>query len=77
MTKGIYNGYDIFKPDIKPIIFINYNGEEKNLAKISPGEKADILLDLILDPKSNKILVIDQPEDDLDNETIFNKVSQN
>ena len=45
MTKGIYNGYDIFKPDIKPIIFINYNGEEKNLAKISPGEKADILLD--------------------------------
>lgn len=74
VTKGIYNGYDIFKPDIKPIIFINYNGEEKNLAKISPGEKADILLDLILDPKSNKILVIDQPEDDLDNETIFNKV---
>ena len=74
VSKGIYNGYDIFKPEVTPTIIINYNGEEKNLAKISPGEKADILLDLILDPNSSKILIIDQPEDDLDNETIFNKV---
>ena len=74
VSKGIYNGYDIFKPEVTPTIIINYNGEEKNLAKISPGEKSDILLDLILDPNSSKILIIDQPEDDLDNETIFNKV---
>lgn len=74
ITKGEYNGYDIFAPKINPIITIEYNGQKKDIAKLSPGEKADILLDLILDPNSNKILIIDQPEDDLDNETIFKKV---
>lgn len=74
ITKGEYNGYDIFAPKINPIITVDYNGEKKDIAKLSPGEKADILLDLILDPNSNKILIIDQPEDDLDNETIFKKV---
>ena len=74
ITKGEYNGYDIFAPKINPVITIEYNGQKKDIAKLSPGEKADILLDLILDPNSNKILIIDQPEDDLDNETIFKKV---
>ena len=74
ITKGNYNGFDLFAPRITPIIIIEYNGEKKDIAKLSPGEKADILLDLILDPSSNKILIIDQPEDDLDNETIFKKV---
>lgn len=76
ITKGEYNGYDIFEPKIVPIITVDYKGEKKDIAKLSPGEKADILLDLILDPDSNKILIIDQPEDDLDNETIFKKVVQ-
>lgn len=74
VTKGEYNGYDLFIPNIIPNITIIYNGEGKDLSKLSPGEKADILLDLILDPNSSKILIIDQPEDDLDNETIYKKV---
>lgn len=76
ITKGEYNGYDICEPKIIPVITVDYKGEKKDIAKLSPGEKADILLDLILDPNSNKILIIDQPEDDLDNETIFKKVVQ-
>lgn len=74
ITRGKYNGYELNPPEINPTIILKYNNEDKDLSKISPGEKADILLDLILDPNSSKILIIDQPEDDLDNETIFNKV---
>lgn len=74
ITKGEYSGYDIYAPKINPTITVDYKGEKKDISKLSPGEKADILLDLILDPNSNKILIIDQPEDDLDNETIFKKV---
>ena len=47
------------------------DGEFVNWKNLSPGERSDKLLDIVLNGESEKILVIDQPEDDLDNETIY------
>ena len=41
---------------------------------LSPGERSDILLNIILDTSSKRILIIDQPEDDLDNEMIYKTI---
>lgn len=46
---------------------------EKDLSQLSPGEKGALLLVfyLLLD-KDDKPLIIDQPEDNLDNQSVFN-----
>lgn len=59
-------------PILEKQLFLNFNnGVFKNWATLSPGERADKLLDIVLNGNSGKILLIDQPEDDLDNETIY------
>lgn len=64
--------YRLYKPDLNQQLFLNFNDEEyKNWANLSPGERADKLLDVALKGSTGKILLIDQPEDDLDNETIY------
>lgn len=75
-TKGLLNGYELLVPKLGSNISININENSHDLSKLSPGQKSDILLDLILEQKTNKLLIIDQPEDDLDNETIQKKVVQ-
>lgn len=77
VTKGILYGYEFLFPAIIPTIFIEVNNQNYDLSKLSPGQKSSILLNLILDQDSNKILIIDQPEDDLDNETIYSKIVSN
>jgi len=75
-TKGLLNGYELLVPKLSSNISININDDLYDLSKLSPGQKSDILLDLVLEKNTNKILIIDQPEDDLDNETIQKKVVQ-
>lgn len=59
-------------PSLDKQLYLDFgNGEFKNWAVLSPGERADKLLDIVLNGNSGKILLIDQPEDDLDNETIY------
>ena len=72
---GRRNSYLLHNPSIQPSIFLRYDETgEKNWIDLSPGQRADILLNIILLNFSHKILIIDQPEDDLDNETIFRKI---
>ncbi|NLN96118.1 MAG: histidinol-phosphatase [Bacteroidales bacterium] len=59
-----------FKVDNK--IVIQYNG--KSLDKHSLGQRASALILFLLAQKENDILIIDQPEDDLDNQTIYDEV---
>jgi predicted ATPase len=59
-----------FKVDNK--IIINYNG--KSLDKHSLGQRASALILFLLAQKENNVLIIDQPEDDLDNQTIYDEV---
>lgn len=53
-------------------IIINYNG--KALDKHSLGQRASALILFLLAQKENNVLIIDQPEDDLDNQTIYDEV---
>lgn len=48
------------------------NDQDESYRNTSPGGKANIILKLLLEKErlSNKILIIDQPEDSLDNRTI-------
>jgi len=53
-------------------IVIKYN--DKSLDKHSLGQRASALILFLLAQKENDVLIIDQPEDDLDNQTIYDEV---
>ena len=55
---------------LEPQYFLQLN--EKNIAQLSPGERGTLLLIfyLMID-KDDKPLILDQPEENLDNQTIF------
>lgn len=67
--------HDLNIPKLTESIYkMNDEGNYENLNNMSPGERADILMSMVLKDNLNKILIIDQPEDDLDNETIQEKI---
>lgn len=51
---------------------IEYHGKE--LQHHSLGQRASALILFVLSQKDNDLVIIDQPEDDLDNQTIYNDV---
>jgi len=54
---------------------ISHNGE--NILRMSPGQRGLVLLQLILHLSNmDHPILIDQPEDNLDNRTIFNELSE-
>ncbi|MCI5670599.1 MAG: hypothetical protein SOR23_01315 [Candidatus Enterosoma sp.] len=58
------------------IIFQDENGNKKDLEKVSPGTRANLLLEYIVFKKSDNPIIIDQPEDNIDNETIYNQLTK-
>ncbi|EMF0296676.1 hypothetical protein KGC96_002824, partial [Enterococcus hirae] len=53
-------------------IEIKYHG--KSLGRHSIGQRASALVLFILSQKENNLIMIDQPEDDLDNQVIYNEI---
>ncbi len=51
---------------------VEYHGKE--LAHHSLGQRASALMLFVLSQKNNDVVIIDQPEDDLDNQTIYEDV---
>jgi hypothetical protein len=66
------NLYDLLTYQTENQIIIKYAG--KPLKEHSLGQRASALILFLLSQKENDILIIDQPEDDLDNQTIYNDV---
>jgi len=54
------------------IFIIEYHG--KALAHHSLGQRASALMLFVLNQQQNDVVIIDQPEDDLDNQTIYDDV---
>lgn len=50
------------------------NGEYRQLDELSGGQRVSVLLSLLLETKDDRPLVIDQPEDELDNRFLFDTV---
>ncbi len=48
--------------------------KDKKLAKHSLGQRASAVIIFLLTNKENDLIIIDQPEDDLDNKSIYNDV---
>jgi predicted ATPase len=63
---------DLLTFKVENKIVIQYNG--KSLDKHSLGQRASALILFLLAQKENDVLIIDQPEDDLDNQTIYDEV---
>lgn len=59
-----------YKVEDAPTIFY----KDKPLNKYSLGQRASALILFLLAQKDTDVLIIDQPEDDLDNQTIYNEV---
>ncbi|MCY4050845.1 MAG: histidinol-phosphatase [Gammaproteobacteria bacterium] len=51
---------------------IRYHGE--TISHHSLGQRASALMLFILSQKENDVVIVDQPEDDLDNQTIYNDI---
>ena len=66
------NLFDLLTYQVDNRIIVNYEG--KQLKEHSLGQRASALILFLLSQKENDILMIDQPEDDLDNQTIYNDV---
>jgi len=63
---------DLLTFKVENKIVIQYNG--KSLEKHSLGQRASALILFLLAQRENDVLIIDQPEDDLDNQTIYDEV---
>lgn len=75
--KGTLNSlYKIVPEDRVDIKIINDNSDEININEGSPGQKCAALLAFILNQGENP-LIIDQPEDDLDNSLILTLIVDN
>ena len=64
-----------YKIEICEEILIKDDEDVKNLSKLSPGTRANLLLEYIVFNSDTKPLLIDQPEDNIDNETIYNQLT--
>ena len=57
--------------------YIVASGNDDNINQMSPGKKALVLLELLINLKeSQSPILIDQPEDDLDNRSIYTELSK-
>lgn len=66
------NMIELLTFEVENKIVISYNS--KLLENHSLGQRASALILFLLAQKDNDILIIDQPEDDLDNQTIYDEV---
>ncbi len=64
--------YDLLKYQVPNSYNVTYHG--KPLKSHSLGQRASAMMLFILSQKENDLLLIDQPEDDLDNQTIYEEV---
>ncbi|MFC3899657.1 TrlF family AAA-like ATPase [Aliicoccus persicus] len=70
MIENNYKEYLSFRTPNK--IDIKYHG--KPITKHSIGQRASALVLFILSQRDNNLIMIDQPEDDLDNQVIYNEI---
>ncbi len=63
---------ELIEYQVKNSVEILYHG--KNLKQHSLGQRASALILFILTQDNNDIIIIDQPEDDLDNKVIYDEV---
>lgn len=70
------NSLKSYQIEIKNEILVQDPNEKPiNLKHVSPGTRSNYLLEYIVFNETSKPLLIDQPEDNIDNETIYNDLT--
>lgn len=69
VEKILANYADLIAMESPNLVHITYHGKE--LSKHSMGQRASALMLFILSQDDNDIVIIDQPEDDLDNQVVY------
>lgn len=59
-----------------PVILYKNNGVYENIEQLSPGTQTNVLMEYLVYKDTRKPLLIDQPEDNVDNYTIYNKLRE-
>ena len=73
VAQKIEDGYkEMLVDDTPNIIDISYHG--KSLSKHSLGQRASALILFILTQHNSDVIIVDQPEDDLDNQVIYEEL---
>ena len=57
-----------------PQIMYLIDGEYEDILNLSPGTQTNILMEYLVYKDTDKPILIDQPEDNVDNQTIYNKL---
>ncbi|HEY2578089.1 MAG TPA: AAA family ATPase [Streptosporangiaceae bacterium] len=70
---GRIRQFEILAPSDRVAIALDVDGSPRDLAELSSGQKATALL-LLLFAQSGRPLILDQPEDDLDNRFVYEDV---
>ncbi len=70
---GRFRQVEVLAPDDRVAIALVVDGTPKDLAELSSGQKATALL-LLLFAQGGRPLILDQPEDDLDNRFVYDDV---
>lgn len=66
--------FDLNYDDHPQILYRNDAGDYEDVLYVSPGTQTNILMEYLVHKDSDKPILIDQPEDNVDNQTIYNKL---
>lgn len=66
--------FDLIYEETSSIQFDSGDGTYRDLRTLSPGTQTNILIEYIVHKDTNVPLLIDQPEDNVDNQTIYYKI---
>lgn len=75
--EGLYvklKNFGLEYKETSSILFDGGDGSYRDLRTLSPGTQTNILIEYIVHKDTNVPLLIDQPEDNVDNQTIYNKI---
>jgi len=63
------------KINVSKEIFYEHENKKSDIRSLSPGSKANILMEYIVFKNSDIPLILDQPEDNIDNRTIYKQLT--
>lgn len=68
--------YDLQYNERLSIHYLRDNGEYEDISTLSPGTQTNILIEYIVHQETKNPLFIDQPEDNVDNQTIYGEIKR-
>jgi len=78
-SETLYSALSDYNLQYEERLSINYlrdNGKYEDISTLSPGTQTNILIEYIVHQETRNPLFIDQPEDNVDNQTIYGEIKR-